>query len=393
LILRLGRMLHLSGAPAPRLEEALTETARRLGLAGQFFSTPTSVFVSLGEGEAERTHLVRVEPSDVNLEKMAKVDGVLVGMLRGDYSPEEAARRMDAIEAAPSRYGWGALLAAGAAASAASACFFGGGLPEAAASAALGFLVALLAGVADRVPSLGRVATFLSGILVAFLAGVLTRAAGPVSLPVVTLSALIALVPGLTLTVAMAEIASRHLVAGTARLTGAVFVFLSMGFGVAVGERLAGFLLPAAPESVSRALPAWATAAALLVASAAFTVLFRAHPRAVLWILPAGVLTFLGARAGALLFSPELGAFLGAIVAGMAGNLYARLLHRPAAVPLVPAIMFLVPGSLGLESVSSLVARDVVTGIETAFLVILVSVALVMGLLVANALLPPRHAL
>jgi uncharacterized membrane protein YjjB (DUF3815 family) len=46
-----------------------------------------------------------------------------------------------------------------------------------------------------------------------------------------------------------------------------------------------------------------------------------------------------------------------------------------------------------LRSLSSLLAQDVLTGMQAAFTMTLVSVALAMGLLVANVLVPPRSAL
>jgi uncharacterized membrane protein YjjB (DUF3815 family) len=74
-------------------------------------------------------------------------------------------------------------------------------------------------------------------------------------------------------------------------------------------------------------------------------------------------------------------------------TLYARTFNRPAAVPLVPGIMLLVPGSIGFGSLSRFIERDVVYAVETAFSMGLVGVALVTGLLLANLIVPPRKAL
>lgn len=55
--------------------------------------------------------------------------------------------------------------------------------------------------------------------------------------------------------------------------------------------------------------------------------------------------------------------------------------------------MVLVPGSIGFRSMESLLARDVLAGVDTAFSMLMVAVALVAGLLFANALVQPRKAL
>ena len=78
---------------------------------------------------------------------------------------------------------------------------------------------------------------------------------------------------------------------------------------------------------------------------------------------------------------------------GVVGNSFARLLKRPAAVMLVPGMILLVPGSIGFGSLAKFIEQDIISGVEAAFNVALVAVALVIGLLIANVLLPPKRGL
>jgi uncharacterized membrane protein YjjB (DUF3815 family) len=201
------------------------------------------------------------------------------------------------------------------------------------------------------------------------------------------------LVPGLTVTLSLAEIASRHLVSGTARLTGAVGLFLTIGFGVALGTRAIEMALGPVPMLTPQPLPLAMLGPGLLLASAAFTILFRAHPREFPWIAGAAALAFVGARVGTAVLGPELGVVLGALCVGVAGNAYANRRGRPASMLTVPGIMVLVPGSVGFQSLSLLLASDVVTGMAAAFRMTLVATALATGLLVANVVLPARRGL
>ena len=60
---------------------------------------------------------------------------------------------------------------------------------------------------------------------------------------------------------------------------------------------------------------------------------------------------------------------------------------------LVPGILLLVPGSIGYLSMSSLMQRNTVAGIDTAFTMVLTAVSLVAGLLIAGILAPePKRA-
>jgi uncharacterized membrane protein YjjB (DUF3815 family) len=225
----------------------------------------------------------------------------------------------------------------------------------------------------------------------AALAAVAAGAFPPVSAYVATLAGLIILVPGFSLTVAMIELASRHLMSGTARLAGAAFTFLAIGFGVALGTRIGEALAGGARPASLAALPDWTLGAALVVAPLAFTVLLEARPREAPWFVAVGFLAFFGARLGTMLLGPELGTFVGALAVGAFSNAYSRFLDRPGPVIVVPGILLLVPGSIGFQSLSRFIERDTLIGVEAAFRMTLVAVALATGLLFANVVLPPRR--
>jgi uncharacterized membrane protein YjjB (DUF3815 family) len=190
----------------------------------------------------------------------------------------------------------------------------------------------------------------------------------------------------------MIELATRNLVSGTARLAGAVGTFLAVGFGFALGTRLAAAWVGTPVETEPVALPAWTEIVALAMAPIGFTVLLRASIRDTGWIGVVGGLTFAATRLGSIFLGPELGAFVGAVVLGVASNAYGRALRRLEVVPLVPGMLLVVPGSLGFRSLSSLVGGDTVPGVEAAFRMTLITVSLATGVLFANVLLPARRS-
>ncbi len=391
-VLRLGRALHSFGYTANGLEDVLTHVTNHLGLIGQFFSTPTSIFAAFGPIERQRTHLIRVEPGDVNLGKLAAVDEVSAKVLRGDLSPAEGSQRIDAIVDAPPQYGMLFQLTAFGLASATSCRILGGGMAEVALSTFAGLMTGILFWISqDRAP-LRRVFEFVAAFLVSGLVHVMAADGFRASTAICVLAGLIVLVPGLSVTLALAELASRHLAAGTARLAGAFVVFIGIIFGVALGAEVASRLVGDAPTLAIRPLPTWTLWLAIVAAPLAFTVLMRALPRDAGWILLISVMGFAGAQAGARILGPQLGACLGAFVVGLASNLYERFRRHPATVPLVPSVLLLVPGSVGFRSLTELLDRHVISGVGTAFTMFLTAISLVAGLLLANILLPPRAA-
>jgi uncharacterized membrane protein YjjP (DUF1212 family) len=390
-VLRLARALHSYGVPAHRLEDVLESAARKLGLEGQFFSTPTSIFAAFGPQDAQHTFLIRVNPGAVDLGKLAELDAVAVRVLREKLAPSTGSAQIDEIIAAPSRYGSALTTLAFGLASAAASRFLGGGWKEIGLSAILGWLIGLLMLLAGKQPAVGRVFEPVAAFSVTVLAAVFSLLVGPYAVSNATLAGLIVLMPGLTLTVAITELSTQHLASGTARLSAAFVVFLSMGFGVAIGETITRKLIGAAQIARADTLPAWTLWLAMMAMSLALTVLLRAKARDAVWIVISGALAFTTAQLGARWLGAELGVFVGALTIGIASRGYAQWLDRPALITQVPGLLLLVPGSVGFRGLAALLDKQVISGIDTTFKMTLTAVALVAGTLIANILAPMRR--
>lgn len=388
---RLGRALHEAGLPAPQLEGSLRRIATRLGVVAQFFSTPTSLFFAFGEGGAQRTHLERVESAGVDLGRLEALEGLADRVADGELDAATASAAIDAVLARARLYPRWLTLVCWAVSSATSAVFLGGGTPEVVVAAAIGLVVGLVARGVERREQAGQLFEPAAAAIAAFLAAAATVAWTPLSVYTATLAGIIYLIPGFRLTLAMTELATQHLSSGTARFSGALVVFLTVTFGTAIGARVAELALGPAIDVPPVPSGPWAEVAALLVAPVALAVLFRAPLGAAPAIVGVGVLGYFGGRLGSAWISPELGMFAGTFAAGLAARAWARATGRPETVALAPAILLLVPGSIGYRSFSSLLGGDAILGVEAAFRMVLVAFSLVAGLLVANAVLPLRR--
>lgn len=392
-VMAVGRALHRHGAPTTRVEQAMEGVAARLGLEAHVFAAPTQLQAAFGPLGDQHTQLLRLQPGSVELGKRARVDQLVRQFLDGEIGLEEAASRLERVEAARPPYGAGLEVCCFGLSSAAAARFFDGALADVLASAVVGLLVGSLVQLSARRPWLGRLLEFaaalLASVVAVLLAHLVSLGEDTVQVYVVTLAGLIVLLPGLSLTTAMSELAARHLIAGTARFMGAILTFLSLGFGVALGAQLLR-ALPGLPEANPASLPGWTLHLALVVAPLSFVVLLRARRADAPWIVLAGVVAFAGARLGTSMFGPELGAFLGALALGAGSRLLARARRVSSATTLVPGILLLVPGSVGFASFQALLEKDVVSGVETAFRMLLTAIALAGGLLAAHTLVDGR---
>ena len=389
-LLRLGRAFHALGHPSHRIEEMLGDAAERLELEGQFFTTPTSIFAAFGAQDQQRTFLVRVEPGDLHLERLGRVQVIAEDVLSGRRTPRQGLDALDAMDREPPRWSAGVSALAFGVAGAAAALFLGGGLPEILTAAVMALFTGWLA-VANILPVPARrfhepLAAFMVSALVTALA---TRV--HLSTYLATLGGLMVLLPGLTLSAAISELNSMHLVSGTARLTSAIMRFIGLAFGVALGTRVAQILFGVAPHVSAQPLPGWTEWLGVLIAPLAFTVLMRARAVDAPAILGVCVLAFLGGRWGARQLGPELGVFVGAFVAALASNLLAHRRHVPSLVTLSPALLLLVPGSIGFRSLALLLQQEVIDGIQAAFRMVIMFAALVGGMQMAGLAVPaPR---
>lgn len=386
LVIALARALQRHGTPAPHLEASLDGLARRLGLDGRFFSAPTAIMLAFHG--PDRHELLRVDAGEIDLDKLSRLDAVIAGVEAGALSIPAATAKVRAIDEAPPRYRPLPTVLAFGLGSANAAVFLGGGAVELLIALGLGAVVGGLAAVADRSTAFRRLFQPVAAFVVTALALGVAAAGAPVSVPIAVVAGLIVLVPGLSLTVAVTELVHRHLVSGTARLAGALVSFIELGFGVALASAL--LAEHASGGIVATPLPAGAEWAALLLTPLALTVILRAQPRDIGWIAVAGGIGFITARAGTAVLGPALGAFPAALAVSLAAETYHRRLGRPAAIPAVPGLLLLVPGSVGFRSVSALLADDVVAGVGLAFTMVMVAVSIVAGTLVASAILPQR---
>lgn len=381
--------MHALGSPSYRVEDTMVACSRSFGMEGNFFATPTAIFLAVGEpGEEVQTTLLRVTPGDHDLGRLAALYSIRDRVVHGEVTPEQGLADVREVLQPRKPNAWldvfGQLLVGGGAAT-----LLGGGIHEVIVASLAALLAGLMGVIAMRRPSLGDVQAALTCAIVAFFVRAMSTWWLPVSVPLTTLAAIIVLLPGLSFTTALAELAMRHLAAGSARLMGALAVFVTMAIGVGIGDQVAAKAIGVvpAPEMVPLGIP-W-LAGAFVASWIAFTVLLRGTLRQSPWVLLAIAAGYFGARLGGMLLDGELGAVVGAMCVALLGNVYSRWLRQPSAIVRTPGLLLLVPGSLGLSGLTTAISGDFDSSASFAFRMLLVGGAIVAGLLFAGVVLPP----
>lgn len=388
-----AELLHRYGTPTDRIEGSLMDCAQGLGLRLQVLATPTAVELAFG-ARRQRSYLIRGESGDTELARLVVIDRIISAVGEHRLDPVAGRRRLLALAGEPTLHGPIAQLLAHGLLAGSAAAALEGSVADVLASASLGLAIGMIGRLASGRP-VARLMAPIATFAAALISQGLARLIPGIAEGVVGLAGVIVLLPGLSLTLAMTELATRHLVAGTARLAGALMVFLTMAFGVALAHRLLAFgSLPVVVElgpSWITPLPDFARAFGLLLAPLGACVLYQARWRDVPAVTLAGVTGAVVSASTGPSFGPELAAFLGAIVIGLASNAYARALALPSSVVGLPGLLMLVPGAVGFRSVMAFLAGEPMAGIDAAFRMTLVAVALVAGVLTANSMLPARR--
>lgn len=389
-LIQVAVQLHRYGAPSHRLERVMTKVASGLGIEGVFLYTPTALVISLTDDQGERTYLRRVNSGAIDIDKLVRTDETLDRLLVGEITVAAAGERLSEIARSASPYASWITVLACALSCGAVAIFFRGSPNEIMAAVGLGIVVALIEQVHIRLAWEQGFFEPVAGLVAALGALAVARFVVPLDDRLVTLAALIVMIPGLKITVALTELAVGHLSAGVARLAGGCVSLLTLSIGVAISWRLAGSWRNL-PDPAAWHAPEWWQWIAIAVAPVAFSIVFRARPS--LWptITLVAVAGYVSNLTMGRWWGLEVGAFSGALVVGIGSNLYARFRDRPALVTLTPGIIVLVPGSLGYRSLTALLDRETLAGVDFAFNMLIVAMALVGGILTANVIMPPRR--
>ena len=393
-ILRLAKALHTYGLPAYELEQTMNGCAEALGYGIQCMSTPTSISMTILPPNSEsKTYLIRVSPGEINIERLRKTTEIARYVIQGEINAQQGAEQLKQIAMDDPDYPSWIIVLAFCVVSTCIARIFSGGINEMLVSAIIGLVVGVTAIASKSRPMLDHLLPAVCAFLATFIALSMNQWFGlPNTTSVVVISGLIILLPGLSLTIALAELATQNLVSGTARLSGTVTVFIQLAFGSALAAEIANRIGLEISNTAVSAVDPWSIWLAVAVASLALVPLFSARKQDAGWFLISALCAFTTVHFASLAMGSSLGAFAGAITVGLIAKVATRFFEIPGAMIIMPGFIILVPGTVGYRSILALVEHDVVTGLSTAFEVGLIGISLVAGFLLSSLVHLPKDA-
>ncbi len=384
LLAQLGAAMIATGQPVNEIEEELREVGVRLGYADlQVGAAPTGLWVSLHSGAPSAYESVT---APVRLDQTSEVRRIRGQLVSAELSPADAFTQLSTLRAKAPRYpGWvthfaWVFVAAGI------GLILQPSWANVAVVAVCSVVVRILMGVAGRV----QVVATLLATLAAFAVTVIvfmSANAGIIEGPMRTvLPPIAALLPGALIVTGMSELAAGHMQAGTSRLAYGVVQLGLFALGLIAATTVLSVPTDMMMNVRVDTIGWWAAPLGLLLIGIGISGMEGVEWRMLGWVLLVLLMAFGAQSFGHAAGSAVLGGFLGAVAASLGATLVE--LARPQLARLVlflPAFWLLVPGSLGLIGVTTLIADQgaiVETGLDVAGVI----VAIALGLLVGSSL-------
>jgi uncharacterized membrane protein YjjP (DUF1212 family)/uncharacterized membrane protein YjjB (DUF3815 family) len=373
-----------TGQPVHEIDEDLAGVGRHLGYPDlQVAAGPTGVTLALGGGEPATVETVA---GPLRLDQAAEVRLIRQHLLTGVIDRQQAVQRLTTLRGRPERYPTWLAALAWVVASVGIGLILQPGVGNVALTG-LGSLIVL---ILVRLSARSRALATLLPSVAAFVVACLVFAAASAGLIEGALRTLLPplaiLLPGAILVTGLSEIAAGAMVSGVSRVGYGVVQLLLFALGILA----AAALLRVPPQALSNIrvddLGWWAAPLGLVLVSVGLCLMESVRLSLMPWVIVVLLAAFGAQVLGQQLYGAPLGGFLGGIAASFAASVVELLRPQlPRLVLFLPAFWMLVPGSLGLLSVTEL-ALGPTAGSSAGFAVVELVGAIALGLLVGSVL-------
>ncbi len=392
-IIRAASALHRYGASSDRVENSARLISLKLGLDAEFLSTPTSLTANFDfDNQPEYISMKRMAPGKINLEKLCSSDEIVDLVLDEKMNINDGERALYEIIEKPAIYKNLYINLAISTIAFSAAIFLQGSLNDAIFCGLISFFISTCT-QSIKEEKISTIVEAITAFVVSFCAFSMHKLGIKIFPPVAILASLLFYIPGLMLTMAMHELSSENLIAGTSRLTGASIILLKLAFGTYLGTQASISLFGAHTTSAPESLGAIYQFISIFLVSLSFSVAFQAEKKNFIWIILGCFLSFYSSKFNQQYFGLVPSAFIGGLIVGSGSNIFSILSKRPAMVLSLPMIILLVPGSVGYQGLSFFFQDNPIDAISNIFKTVSIGMALVAGSYFGNLIIPPKRSL
>lgn len=396
---KLGMRLHKCGATSSRIERHLTKLCGLLDINGSFLYTPTNfTFCYWRNDPSNQLVLVeRIKPCSGDLGSLERLDSLMTGFEAKQLNFEQMSEAFDNEALSRAYYGPAVQCLAWMVAATCLAVILSFNLVDGMAAGLIAMSIYLLtAGMSDS-SRFSDCVDVVAAVIAGVLATGISALGFDINIPLVVLSSVIVFIPGVSMTVALSEIAERHLVSGTSKFVDAIMGLFKLYIGALLGIGIGTGLWPyplVGTEVDWQMTGDWKVAPLLILLSLSILIVLNIRMKLAPWCMASSIIGFATAQYAGAAFGTVLGMFLGALAVGMYSNWFSNVRNKPVSIVLIQGLIVLVPGSKSYIALNAWITGENILGeapkINEAFITF---ISLVIGLLLANAILPSRRIL
>jgi uncharacterized membrane protein YjjP (DUF1212 family) len=394
-IIKLGERMHGYGPNAARLEYYLNRITKILGYQGIFRSTPDQISFAFSKdgSDWQKIHISAMHGTGAELNRLANVGELINELGKGKLSIAEASTRLDEIDKLPHPWGNAATALSYVLTGVAFPVLMGGSWMDLILSGILSlvvFFMVLKSGSWSPLKAewLPLSTAFVAGIL----AGIARFFFSEINVVLVTLSAILILIPGYGISVGIVEIVTKHIASGLSNLVSGLIYLFKQFFGAWLGVKAVALVLTIPAATTATPIDSvwlWLFMPAIIIG---LGIAFQTSYRDFLWTCLALVIAYLGTVFGGDWLGSNFGNLLGTIVLVLFTSLWARKTGRPPSIVLVPAFVLLVSGSIGFRGLAAFAAGNMQTGGPEFLQMFVVALTLAAGLVIGVTLLKPEKS-
>jgi uncharacterized membrane protein YjjP (DUF1212 family) len=386
---KIGKGLIACGAAVGVVENTLTEIALRYGKNCEIMAFPNLIMIELNMEHRAHVEFTVQRLTSVNLDFVSELTELIDQVKQKHVSLSKANAEIDRIFAKKPRFGAAMVVLGYMLSCIGLTLLYRVDLRAILVTGAAGLLVGIIVMLFSRQPRFDLLLPVFSAVIVSIFIFTLTEKSiifGPANL---LITPLIIFLPGALLTTGVIELASKHLISGSARMIYGATVILLLFVGIAIGMNLTKIPNTLMYSYEATVFPWWAPFVGTMLFGIGTFIRLSGANRDLFWMLLVLYIAMLGQSFGEQYFNSYVGAFLGALLMTLSSELIARSPRRtPALVSQMLAFWFLVPGARGLLSVTNILTNNVQSAAiglgQVIILIVSISLAVLLGTLIIS---------
>lgn len=343
----LGYELAMGGAETYRVEESINRVLASYGVESEVFAIPNCLTVSIETPDGKpMTRMRRIGFHGNDLNRVEQLSGLSRAICNRKPAPEDIRTWLDMVKGMNKKYPLPIYLLGDFLGASGFTVFFGGTLLD----ALFGGICGIVIGLVNIFMGKLKANQFFSTLAASFLMALIAYGVGALGLThspdMVTIGALMILVPGLLFTNAMRDIIFGDTNSGTNRIVQVFLIAVAIALGTAAAWSSASTLwgTPSSVGGIDHSL--FLQCFSSLIGCIGFSILFNIHGRGGILCALGGMLTWAVYGLVFRLTGSDLAAFFwSSFAASLYSEIIARIRKCPAISYLVVSIFPLIPGA------------------------------------------------